>query len=826
MEDFSFIRDFKNIQWKRTIGLNLLRSAIAGVVWFFIITVTDKAHGSALPMLFFPLVFSLFFLPFGIFASFLSKWGVPYVGWATVFFTFLVFVADPIMYILHRTIPRIVPVEKYKFLSLHLVIFVLNNPDIAANDEYNAPKEIDRAKVKELLSSRIRPDDNEDEAEVNFLKEEVVVNEAIRAGKTVGGPPKLEISNSIFNFYDLRAGSTITDTFTISNVGGGALSGSVKTDKKWLIVSQNKIDRTLKKRDITFYINTSGLAFGFKDTGTIEIRSNAGIERVSVTISVEAATIASLRREINIPAIAGLGVLGVAIAVTVLAWQMALKTEKEAKLAKSTIKLAKPIIKQEPLRQKESQTQESTQKLEEIETSTDSKTAQSTLTKKETEKSASQEAVNNCFDTVSPDRWKGEYYNNGNLSGRPSMIRDDGDGLLCFVQKRWNPDNINGIIANNISVRWTRTVYFDGTVHQFAVKSNEGFKLYVDDELKLDSWLNQSLATFTSPVKPSAGNHLVKVEYHIINGGAVFELSWQALSTTEQPTVQAPVTINISGEWEGRVGNKLAELSLVQDGNSLSGNIIYDPVTEYLSGEINSTQVVLKGTGFESRYDIGGKFSLDTFYGTIMNQDGDFIRGHFTDAAGRGGSWHVTKLKSSSHVAIQKSIPNNNLLSEEEVKAFIEKLMKLSNENDDEIMKYYADNVDYWDQGFVTKDFIRQKRIYRNREWPNREYRISSSITIIPGNTDNEKTAQYIVHSIFKNDRKTMETNTYCEKTLRKQENQILIIRDKGETRDQQIKDNRNQVRRRNDNVHEYNIGPFHGQWSSDLESLFSRKKK
>lgn len=154
----------------------------------------------------------------------------------------------------------------------------------------------------------------------------------------------------------------------------------------------------------------------------------------------------------------------------------------------------------------------------------------------------------------------------------------------------------------------------------------------------------------------------------------------------------------------------------------------------------------------------------------------------------------------------KKQLSNDNILSGDEVKPFIEKCVNLSNKKGsiDEIMQLYADKVDFWDKGFLTKDFIRQEIISIHKMWPQWKYRLSSAIMIIPGNTDNEKTAKYTVHCIERNDQKTIEGNVYVETTLQKQENRILVIREKGKIRNQRIKDNLDHKRRKNGYEYEY----------------------
>lgn len=104
---------------------------------------------------------------------------------------------------------------------------------------------------------------------------------------TGSGIPKLEINKTSFDYDNLRKDASVSGSFTINNGGGGILNGPIKTNKKWLKVTQTSIDTARHKQDISFYINTSSLVFGLKDNGTIEIQSNGGTERINVNISIE-----------------------------------------------------------------------------------------------------------------------------------------------------------------------------------------------------------------------------------------------------------------------------------------------------------------------------------------------------------------------------------------------------------------------------------------------------------------------------------------------------------------------------------------------------------
>ena len=97
-----------------------------------------------------------------------------------------------------------------------------------------------------------------------------------------------------------------------------------------------------------------------------------------------------------------------------------------------------------------------------------------------------------CIAIVSSERWKGEYYNNKDLSGSFSMVRDDGNGIIDFDWVSGSPGSACGIGNDNFSVRWTRTVNFNAGTYSFTVTSDDGFRLYVDNILRLDYWIDQA----------------------------------------------------------------------------------------------------------------------------------------------------------------------------------------------------------------------------------------------------------------------------------------------------------------------------------------------
>jgi len=99
------------------------------------------------------------------------------------------------------------------------------------------------------------------------------------------GPPQLEVNKKNFEFLELKKGELVLDDFTISNMGGDILNGTIISNKKWLTIKKTNISPD-KIQNVPFVINTFDLPFEFEDTGIIEINSNGGNETVSVGINI------------------------------------------------------------------------------------------------------------------------------------------------------------------------------------------------------------------------------------------------------------------------------------------------------------------------------------------------------------------------------------------------------------------------------------------------------------------------------------------------------------------------------------------------------------
>jgi len=120
----------------------------------------------------------------------------------------------------------------------------------------------------------------------------------------------------------------------------------------------------------------------------------------------------------------------------------------------------------------------------------------------------------------------GEYFDNPQLLGPPRLTRTD-----ARMDFRWTLNSPGrGIPFDWYSVRWTGTLTIPaaGPTH-IGVEGNDGYRLFLDDQLVIDNWIKRSYGTRTVPVSFQAGStHAIRLEYTEPAGNARIKLIWNA----------------------------------------------------------------------------------------------------------------------------------------------------------------------------------------------------------------------------------------------------------------------------------------------------------
>ena len=108
-----------------------------------------------------------------------------------------------------------------------------------------------------------------------------------------------------------------------------------------------------------------------------------------------------------------------------------------------------------------------------------------------------------------PTKWRGEYFNNPDLSGSPAFVRDDSS-----IDFNWGSGSPGGgITPDFFAVRWTNTFRLDGGKYRFTVDVDDGARLWIDNQLIVDEWREQALRKYTKEMELGAGSHSFRLEY-------------------------------------------------------------------------------------------------------------------------------------------------------------------------------------------------------------------------------------------------------------------------------------------------------------------------
>lgn len=134
----------------------------------------------------------------------------------------------------------------------------------------------------------------------------------------------------------------------------------------------------------------------------------------------------------------------------------------------------------------------------------------------------------------------GEYFNNINMKGKPDLVRTDSQLDFGWTLFSPEPDVIN---YDFYSVRWTGELKpAESGKYNIGITGDDGYRLYIDDELLIDNWNKQTFRTITTPYYFTAGQYYnLKLEFYESTGNAKIRLVWNqcVLSDNKQRIKEA-----------------------------------------------------------------------------------------------------------------------------------------------------------------------------------------------------------------------------------------------------------------------------------------------
>jgi beta-glucosidase len=105
--------------------------------------------------------------------------------------------------------------------------------------------------------------------------------------------------------------------------------------------------------------------------------------------------------------------------------------------------------------------------------------------------------------------WRGEYYENTDF---------EGDATIRYARKiefDWKKGApFSGMPKDQFSVIWTTCMEIEETTEvRFRVSSDDGTRLYVDDELLIDNWGAHATRTRTGKIELEPGVYYLRLDY-------------------------------------------------------------------------------------------------------------------------------------------------------------------------------------------------------------------------------------------------------------------------------------------------------------------------
>lgn len=120
---------------------------------------------------------------------------------------------------------------------------------------------------------------------------------------------------------------------------------------------------------------------------------------------------------------------------------------------------------------------------------------------------------------------KAEYFANMNLEGTPERVITDDQ-----INFMWNDKGpFEDFQIDNFSVRWTGYVKPEKSeTYTFDVGSDDGVRLYIDDEIVINDWNDHAYLTNSFTKELTAGKlYKIKLEYYERGGGAIVKFGWR-----------------------------------------------------------------------------------------------------------------------------------------------------------------------------------------------------------------------------------------------------------------------------------------------------------
>ena len=122
--------------------------------------------------------------------------------------------------------------------------------------------------------------------------------------------------------------------------------------------------------------------------------------------------------------------------------------------------------------------------------------------------------------------WQAHYFNNTTLSGAPVLVRDE-----ARISTNWGFASPGpGVNPTFWSARWTRQVSAEAGQYRLILASDDGSRIFINDQLVLDNWREQAPTRRAVDYFTNGGVLNVRVEF--FNAAGAAQLTAESVSYT------------------------------------------------------------------------------------------------------------------------------------------------------------------------------------------------------------------------------------------------------------------------------------------------------
>jgi hypothetical protein len=118
-------------------------------------------------------------------------------------------------------------------------------------------------------------------------------------------------------------------------------------------------------------------------------------------------------------------------------------------------------------------------------------------------------------------QWAVDYFDGTALAGAPLA-----QGCEDAIDHTWGSGGPDGVPTNRFSARWTGTIDVPAGTYVLTARADDGVRVWVDGDLVINAWRDQSATTYTAN-RQLSGEHAVVVEYYENGGQAVAQFGWE-----------------------------------------------------------------------------------------------------------------------------------------------------------------------------------------------------------------------------------------------------------------------------------------------------------